>query len=42
MCNKAIDDYPHALELFPDCLKSQKIRNKAVNTYSFAIKFVSE
>ena len=24
MCNKAVDNYPHALEFVPECYKTQK------------------
>ena len=40
MCNKAVDNYPHALELFPESYKAQKVCDKAVNTYSFTRKIV--
>ena len=26
MCNKAVDNYPHALEYAPECYKIEKIR----------------
>ena len=42
MCNKAVDNYPHALEFFPNYYKTQKMRNKAVNTSPSAIQFVPE
>ena len=31
-CNKAADNYAHALEFVPDCYKTQKIDNKAVGS----------
>ena len=31
MCNKAVDNYPHALEFVPECYKTQKMCDKAVN-----------
>ena len=31
MCNKAVDNYPHALEFVPDSYKTQKIRDKDLN-----------
>ena len=42
MCNKAVDNYPHALEFVPECYKTQKMCDKAVNTYPSTIKFVPE
>ena len=43
MCNKAIDNYPHALEFVPECYQTQKKTcDSAVNTYPFTIKFVPE
>ena len=40
MCNKAVENYPHALEFVPECIKTQKICHKAVNTYPSKITFV--
>ena len=31
MWNKVIDNYPHALEFVPECYKTQKVCDKAVN-----------
>ena len=42
MCNKAVDNYSHALEFVPDCCKTQEMCNKAVNTHTSAIQFVPE
>ena len=42
MCNKAIENYPHALEQVSECCKTQKISDKAVDTYPFTIKFLPE
>ena len=42
MWDKAVDIYPHALELVPECYKTQKIWDKVVNTYPSTIKFVIE
>ena len=42
MCNKAVHNYPHALEFVPECYKAQKVCDKAVNTYPSTIKFVPE
>ena len=38
MYNEAVDNYGCALEFIPNCYKSQKICNKAVNTSLFAIQ----
>ena len=40
MCNKAVDNYAHALEFLPDCYNTQKMCNKAVNTSLSAQLFV--
>ena len=40
MCNKAVGNYPQALEYIPECYKAQKICDKAVDTYPSTIKFV--
>ena len=32
LCDKAVDNYAHALEYVPFCKKTQKICNKAVDT----------
>ena len=32
MCNKAVDNYAHALEFVPDCYETQKMGDKAVDT----------
>ena len=42
MCNKAVDNYHHALEFVPECYKTLKMCGKAVNTYHSTIKFVPE
>ena len=38
MCNKAVDSYPHKLEFFPKCYKTQNMCDKAVDTYPSTIK----
>ena len=38
MCNKAVDNYPHALEFVPEYLITLKMCNKAVNNYPSTIK----
>ena len=44
MFNKAVDNYPHALEFVLECFMTQEICDKPVNTYliPYTIKFVSE
>ena len=39
MCNKAVDNYPHALEYVSECYKTC---DKAVDTYPSTTKFVPE
>ena len=36
------ESYVHALEFVPNCCKTQKTCNKAINTYPSPIQFVSE
>ena len=42
MCNKAVDNYHHALEFVIECYKTQKMCDKVVNTYPSAKEFVPE
>ena len=42
MCNKAVDNYPHALEFAPECYKTQIICDKAVDIHPPTIKLVPE
>ena len=44
MCNNAVDNYPHALEFVSECYKTQKMRDKAIDThpYTSATQFVPE
>ena len=42
MCNKAVENYPHALEYVSECYQTQKMFDKAVDTYPSTIKFVPE
>ena len=42
MCNKAVANYPHALECVPECYKTQNKCDKAVDNYPFTIRFVPE
>ena len=37
MCDKVVDNYPHASTFVPDCYRTKKIRDKAVNTYDSTI-----
>ena len=37
-----IINYPHALEIVPECFMIENIRDKAVNTYPSTVKFVPE
>ena len=37
MCNKTVDNYVHALEIYLDCFKTHKMHNKADDTYLSAI-----
>ena len=39
MCNKAVDDYAHALEFVPDQYKTQEMCIKAVDHYPSTIKY---
>ena len=41
ICNKADDNYSHALEFVPECYKTQKMCGKAVNIYPSMIKICS-
>ena len=42
MCNKAVDNYPHALEFVSECFKTQKMCDIAVDTHCPTIKFSPE
>ena len=41
MCNKAVDNYSHALEFVPECYKTQKMCDKAIKYSSFYNKICS-
>ena len=41
MCNKAVDNYPHALAFVPECFMTQKMCDKAVNTYPIKDLFLN-
>ena len=38
MCNKAVDNYPQALDFVPEYLITLKMCDKAVNNYLSTIK----
>ena len=42
MCNKAVDNYAHALKFVPDCYMTQEMCDKVVNTDSSTIQFVPQ
>ena len=42
MCNKAIDNYTHALEFVPHCHMTQKVSDKAVDTHPSTIEYVPD
>ena len=42
MCNKEVDNYPHALEFVLEYYKTQKMCDKSVSTYPSTIKLVPE
>ena len=37
--NKAVDNYTHALKFVSDCFKTEKIGNKAGDTYAFVPEY---
>ena len=42
MCDKAVNNYPHAWKFVPDCYMTQKMCHKAISTNSSTILFVPE
>ena len=42
MCNKAVDNYPHALEFVSECYNTEKLFDKDANTNSSIMQFVPE
>ena len=42
MCDKAIDNDPHALEFVPECYKTHTMCDRAVDTHPSTIQFVPE
>ena len=42
MCYKTVYNYSHALAFIPECYKTQKMCNKAVDAYPSPIKCVTD
>ena len=42
MCNKAVDNFSHALEFVPDCYMIQNVSDKAVSTCPSTKKILPE
>ena len=42
MCNKAVENYPYALEYVSECYKTQKMCDKVVDTFISTKKFEPE
>ena len=42
ICNKAVENYSHALEYVPQCFMTENVCDKAVDLYPSTIKFVPE
>ena len=42
MCNKAVDNYPHALEFVSEWYKAKKMCDIAADSYLSKIQFVPE
>ena len=42
MCDKAVVNYPYALEFAPECTKTQKLLDKPVNTYPSTTEYVPD
>ena len=42
MCDKALDNYPHALKFVPDFYKTKKMFDKVVSSHPCSIQFVPE
>ena len=42
MCNKAVDNYPHALEFVSECYKTKKVCDIAADSYLSKIQLVPE
>ena len=42
MCDKAVDNYPHALEFIPECYKIKKMCDNAGDNYPSTIEYVPD
>ena len=42
MCSNTLHNYPRVLEFVPECYQTQKMYDKAVDTYSSTIIFFPE
>ena len=42
LCNKAVDNYSHALTFIPNCYINQKICDKALDAHQSTLQFVPE
>ena len=40
MCHKTVDNYFHAIEFVPECCKTQKINDQAIDICPSKIKYV--
>ena len=40
MCDKAVDNYPRALEFIPECCRTHKMCDKTVDTYLSTLEYV--
>ena len=40
MCDKTVDTYPSAIQIFPECYKAHKMCDKVVDTCPFVFDFV--
>ena len=40
MCDKTVDTYPSAIQIFPECYKTHKIFDRVVDTCPFVFDFV--
>ena len=42
MCDKAVDTHSYAIELVPECYKTQNVCDKALNEYFIAFCYTLE
>ena len=42
MCDKPVNTYPSRIELVPECNKTQKICDKAVNKWLFVFNWIPD